>query len=615
MDKFKELYQFIKPYRSLLAVCIIFHMGCTGLGLLMPWVLKVIIDKALGGSDLSLLFVLLGGVILLYWIRAFLFYTSNYFTNYPVLRMLFDLRLKLFKHIQTLSLRFYHEYRTGKLISNILTDVSVLQGMVSTVIVGLASNVFQLVFVSTALVILNPKLSLICVVMLPLIYLIYSKFRKSLRERSLVLREHMSEISANLAEVINGIKVVKSFGRERSENRNFMEMLKPTFDMSLKLSMRNISLQIVMDQLNMYSSVALLGIGGYMVTKGSLTIGELVAFYSYKQIFFASVAQLTNFAPAISEGAVSAERLSVLMAAVPDIVEKEDPVHMDRAKGYVGFENVNFGYSAERPVLKDFNLSIEPGMKVALVGPSGSGKSTVASLLMRFFDVGSGKVTLDGVDIRDLDKDSLYRNMGIVLQESFLFSGNIADNIRYGRPEVSDEEMISAAKTANAYDFIMDLPNGFKTEIGENGVSLSGGQKQRIAIARTVLHNPSVLILDEATSALDTVSETVVQQALDRLMAGRTTVIIAHRLSTVRNADQIVVLKDGHLVQQGKHEELLLQDGIYRELYAMQLKEREHLNKDASLAAKSPKAQPDKNKKRKPCQPVNTELNQAKGSA
>ena len=572
--KFKELYRFVKPYQTMLTVAAVFHVICTCLGLLMPLVLKIIIDKALGGSDLSLLYVLLAGVILLYWVRAFFFYTCNYLTYYPIHRMLLDLRVKLFKHLQSLSLRFYQEYRTGKLISNILTDVAALQSMISTVIVGIASNLFSLLFVGVMLVVLSPTLSLICLVVLPVVYLVFSRFRKILRERSMMLREHMSEVSANLAEVINGIKVVKSFGKERSENRSFMERLKPTFDMSLKLSMRGFMLNIVMDQISIYTSVAVLGFGGYLVSQGRMTLGELVAFYTYMQMFFGPVVQLTGFAPAISEGAVSAERLLTLMAYVPEIKEREHAIHMYHAKGHVRFENVSFGYAPNRMVLQEFDLDVEPGLKVALVGPSGSGKSTIASLLMRFFDVTNGRILLDGEDIRDLSLDSLRRNVGIVLQESFLFSGTIEENIRYGKQETSFEEVVEAAKMANAYEFIRELPLGFRTEVGENGVSLSGGQKQRIAIARTVLHNPSVLILDEATSALDTISEAVVQQALDKLMANRTTIIIAHRLSTVRNADRIVVLKDGRIAQSGRHEELLCQDGPYRRLYAMQLKEQ-----------------------------------------
>ncbi len=579
MDNFKNLYRFVKPYRGLLGISVIFHVLTTCLALLMPWVLKIIIDKALGSGDLTLLYVLLGGVLLIYWFRAFFWYLCAYLTFYPAQRMLFDLRISLFKHLQQLSLRFYQEYRTGKLISNILTDVSVLQGMVTTVIIGVASSMFALIFVTCSLIILSPKLSMICFVMLPVVYLVFSFFRKSLSNDSGVLRERMSEVSANLAEVINGIKVVKSFGKERMENRNFMEMLKPTFDISFKISMKSVTLSIVMDQIQIYSAIAVLGIGGYMVSQGTMTIGELVAFYSYLGLFFGPITNLTNLAPAISDGTVSAARLMKLIEAAPEIKERENPLKLEHAKGHISFDDVNFHYASGRLVLKDFTLDVKPGLKVALVGPSGSGKSTIASLLMRFFDASSGKVTIDGLDVRDLDLESLRRNVGIVLQESFLFSGTIAENIRYSKPNATNDEMLAAAKMANAHEFIKDLPKGYDSEVGENGVSLSGGQRQRLAIARAVLHNPAVLILDEATSALDTVSEGVVQEALDKLMQNRTTIIIAHRLSTVRNADLIVVLKDGRIVQKGRHDQLLLEDGLYRELYAMQLKERKE--KDA----------------------------------
>ncbi|MDR0931454.1 MAG: ABC transporter ATP-binding protein/permease [Victivallales bacterium] len=576
--RFKELYRFIKPYQTILGVAAVFHSVCTVLALLMPLMLKVVIDKALSGTDLSLLYVLLAGMLLLCWTRAFFYYTCNYLTYYPIHRILLDLRVKLFKHLQSLSLRFYQEYRTGKLISNILTDVAALQAMFSTVIVGIASNMFAIIFTVIILVVLSPTLSLICLVVLPLVYLVFSHFRKVLRILSMRLREHMSEVSANLAEVINGVKVVKSFGKERFENRNFMERMKPTFDMSLSLSMRGFMQSIVMDQISNYTLISVLGFGGYLVSQGKMTLGELVAFYTYMNMLFGPLMMLTNFAPTISEGAVSAERLSMLMSSVPEIKEREHAIHLYPAKGQVNFESVSFGYAPDRMVLHDFTLAVEPGLKIALVGPSGSGKSTIASLLMRFFDVTSGRILLDGIDIRDLALDSLHHNIGIVLQESFLFSGTIEENIRYGKQETTFEEIIAAAKMANAYDFIRELPLGFKSEVGENGVSLSGGQKQRIAIARTVLHNPAVLILDEATSALDTVSESVVQQALDKLMANRTTIIIAHRLSTVRNADLIIVLKDGRIAQRGRHEELLDQDGPYRQLYAMQLKSSNEQN-------------------------------------
>ena len=573
-SRFKQLYQFILPYREMLGVSIIFHILCTCLGLLMPLVLKIIIDKALGSSDLRLLFVLLGSVLVLYWLRAFFYYTCNYLTHYPIQRMLFDLRVKLFKHLQSLSLRFYQEYRTGKLISNILTDVTALQSMLTTVIVAMASSLFQLIFVTLMLVLLSPTLALICLFILPIVYAVWAIFRQMLQNRSATLREHMSEVSANLSEVINGIKVVKSFGKERAENRQFMERLKPTFDMSVSLSMRSILLTIVMDQISIYTLITVLGVGGYLVSQGRLSVGDLVAFYSYIGMFFGPVVMMTNLVPSISEGSVSAERLMKLMETMPEIKEPENPVRLGRSQGKVSFDKVCFHYQPNRPILKDFTLDLEPGLKIALVGPSGSGKSTIASLLMRFYDVTNGSIRVDGIDIRDISLKELHENIGIVVQDSFLFSGTIEENIRYGTKNTSFQEIVEATKMANAYEFIRELPDGFRSQVGENGVSLSGGQKQRIAIARTVLHNPSVLILDEATSALDTVSEAVVQQALDKLMVGRTTFIIAHRLSTVRNADLIVVMKDGEIAQLGQHEQLLCQDGPYRTLYAMQLKEK-----------------------------------------
>ncbi len=576
MIQYKELYSFVTPYRGLIAVCIVFHICSTCLGLLMPWFIKIIIDKALSGSDLRLLYFLLAAIVVLYWIRAFFWYASSFFTQYPVLRMLLDLRINLFKHIQSLSLRFYQEYRAGKLISTILNDVSTLEETITTVLMGMASNVFALFFVTVALIILSPLLSLICVVVLPAVYLVFSQFKRIMNRKEIALHEHMSEVSANLAEVIQGVKIVKSFNKERAVNRNFLEMLKPGLDMSLNLSITNTYLAIIMDQIAIYTHVVVLGAGGYMVFKGHMTIGGLIAFYAYMQIFFGLVAQMTNFAPALNNGAISAERLLKLMDAVPDIKEKSNPIKLTQAKGNVTFDKVRFYYSANQMVLNSFSLEIAAGTRVALVGQSGTGKSTIASLLMRFFEANSGHIFIDGIDIRDLALESLRRNVGIVLQESLLFSGKIEENIRFGKPGATFDEVAEAAKQANALEFIKALPHGFQSEVGGlNGVVLSSSQKQRLAIARAILQNPAILILDEPTGALDSAEETVVQQALEKLIRGRTAIIIAHRLATVRDADTIIVLKDGKIAQQGKHEQLLLEEGIYRELYASQLNEQQ----------------------------------------
>ncbi len=394
----------------------------------------------------------------------------------------------------------------------------------------------------------------------------------------------MSEVTAGLTETINGMKVVKSFGKERAENRMFVGRLRPTFDVHMSQCMNNAFLWICSECISISCTIIVLGVGGTMVIRHQMNIGELVAYYTYFSMLTGPISALSGLSSTISEGMVSVERLSKLLDAIPEIQEAENPKSLENAKGHLSFEHVSFGYEKDKPVLRDFTLDVPPGKKIALVGPSGSGKSTIASLLMRFFDVSSGVIKIDGVNLKEISFESLRNNVGIVLQDSFLFSGTIEDNIRYGRETATHEEVVAAAKMANAHNFIMEQSKGYNSPVGENGVMLSGGQKQRIAIARAILKNPSVLVLDEATSALDTMSEAVVQEALDKLMENRTTVIIAHRLSTVRNSDVICVLKDGVVEEQGSHTELLLKEGLYRELYAMQLKERNNVKSDLFAA-------------------------------
>ena len=573
MKGLKRLLGFIRPYWGLCFISGISLLIFTALGMPMPWFLKLIIDKALGSSDLGLLVLLLGCIFTIYILREIFFYISHYLFYYTGNRILFGVRIKLFKHLQSLSLRFYQEYRTGKLISNILTDVSMLNGMISTVVVNLVIHLFTIVCILTALVIMSPKLSVICFILVPLQAFNFTYFRIIMKRVAVDLRERMSEVSASLAETINGIKVVKSFGKERTESREFAEMLRPTFDASLRLNMQGVYTWIISEAINCVCIILALGWGGYMVVLGEISIGDLVAYYTYLTLLTGPLSALGGLSGAISDGMTSIDRIGVLLDSVPEVKESRHPQELEFASGHLEFQNVNFGYDPSKLVLRDFSLDVKPGLKVALVGPSGSGKSTIASLLMRFFDVTSGSIRLDGLDLRDLSMESLRQNVGIVLQDSFLFSGSVEENIRYGNDHAMHAQVVEAAKMANAHEFIQELPKGYKSEVGENGVSLSGGQKQRIAIARAILKNPRILILDEATSALDTLSEASVQEALDTLMAKRTTIIIAHRLSTVRNADLIVVLQDGAIVQIGKHSELLLQDGVYRNLYAMQLKE------------------------------------------
>jgi subfamily B ATP-binding cassette protein MsbA len=483
---------------------------------------------------------------------------------------MFDIRKKLFNHLQNLSLRFYTEYRAGKLISNIISDVARLEQMIFASLATVAMNTFVIIFITGVLFMMSPKIALICVVLIPLQLVNFIYFRKIMQEQQVDLSEKMSEISANLAETINGVRVVKSFAKERSENRNFVSQLRPVLDLTININMNGVYLWILAELINIGCILVVLAAGGSMVMNGSMTIGEFVAFYTYLGMLLGPIVAISGLSTTISNGLAGASRIMKLLNTIPEIVECEKPVALKEMKGEISFKDVTFGYNG-KSVIKHFSLNIHPGQKIAFVGPSGSGKSTIANLLLRFYDVSSGSITVDGHDVKNLALESYREKIGVVLQEPFLFSGTIEENIAYAREDATGDEILEAAKKANVEEFVKKLEKGFKTEIGENGAMLSGGQKQRIAIARSILNNPQMLILDEATSALDTVSEYLVQDALDHLMKNRTTIIIAHRLSTVKNADLIVVMENGEIKQTGSHEALIKEDGgVYRQMYLSQ---------------------------------------------
>jgi subfamily B ATP-binding cassette protein MsbA len=557
----------LKSYWLLAAGAVASLVVFANLGLVLPWMLKIIIDRVLGSSDMGLLYVVLGAIVLVYAVRSVFFYVSHYMMFYISQRIIFDIRRKLFNHLQNLSLRFYTEYRTGKLISNIVTDVARLEQMIFASLANIAVNSFSIVFIMVVLFVMSPRLALICVILVPLQFFNFIYFRKRITLENEELSERMSELSANLAETINGARVVKSFAKERTEARDFVSHLRPVFELGMQLNMKGVVCWIFAEVISIGCILLVLAAGAQKVTTGAMTIGEFVAFYTYLGMLLGPIVALSGLSTTISNGLVGASRIMLILNTVPEIVETVEPVKLSAVKGNISFKDVTFGYEKAKPVLRNFTLEIPSGLKVAFVGPSGSGKSTVANLLLRFYDVNAGSISVDGYDIRNLDLDSYRSKIGIVMQEPFLFSGTIGDNIAYAKEDALEQEVLTAAKMAHVDEFIGKMKNGYKTEIGENGAMLSGGQKQRVAIARAILNNPAILILDEATSSLDTVSEYLVQDALDNLMKNRTTLIIAHRLSTIRNADLIVVLENGQIKQMGSHDELMNVEGPYREMY------------------------------------------------
>lgn len=485
-------------------------------------------------------------------------------------RAIFDLRNELYRHLQSLDMSFYDRNRTGDLMSRVTSDVGMLQQLVSAGMMQIATDVFTFTAIALYMLYVDWQLTLLMLATFPLMIYTTRKFSGRFRSSFKTVQQSVAEVSNHLQDTLSGIRVIKSFANEDYESGRFSERS----ETNMKANLRTVRLRAVyepiIDLLNYLGMAAVLVFGAWQVMHDELTVGAIVAFLAYLRLLQNPIRHFSRILNTIQQSAAAYERIMEVLETKPEVTEKPDAVALPPLRGHIVFRDVGFSYRGDVPVLRDFNLEFAPGKVTALVGPSGAGKSTVAHLIARFYDPQQGTITIDGLPLKDIALKSLREQMGVVSQEIVLFNGTVRDNIMYGKPGATDAEIIAAAKAANAHDFISSFPKGYDSEIGERGVKLSGGQKQRLSIARAILKNPRLIVLDEATASLDTESEHLIQEALARLLAGRTCLVIAHRLSTIQSADRIVVLDQGAIAESGTHEQLLGLNGKYRKLYDMQ---------------------------------------------
>ena len=569
------VFQYARNYVWPLTFTVVSMFLLVGAQLVIPWIIKTLIASVSSGTftqeSLNLITRLTLIALVIYVARGGLQFLRSYMAHVAGWGVVADLRKHIIEHMQRLTLRFYEDKQTGQMMSRVINDTDLFERLISHAVPDVLVNVITLVAISVVLITMNWQLALLSMIPIPLVIMSLRVYARYVRPAFRTRQRELGDLNAMLNDNISGIREIKAFTREDAE----LERMGAGIDryrISLLSALRMMAIfQPFIDFTSSLGLLVVIFFGGRLAYQGVLSVAELVAFFLYLEMFYQPVRTLGGAWEAVQESLAGADRVAELLDEEPEIRNRSDALSLTgRAKGEIVFRDVTFQYSQGDVVLDRISLTIPAQNVVALVGPTGVGKSTLVSLIPRFYDVCNGTITLDGHELSNLTLASLREQISIVLQDVFLFHGNVRDNILFGRPNATQEEMFEAAKIANAHEFIMALTDGYDTLIGERGVKLSGGQKQRLSIARAVLKDAPILILDEATSSVDTETEMLIQQALERLMVGRTTIIIAHRLSTIRNANKIVVLEGKHIAEMGTHDDLLKQDGLYRRLYTVQ---------------------------------------------
>ncbi|PZH59587.1 SAV1866 family putative multidrug efflux ABC transporter [Staphylococcus aureus] len=574
----KRYLQFVKPYKYRIFATIIVGIIKFGIPMLIPLLIKYAIDGVINNHALTTdekvhhLTIAIGIALFIFVIvRPPIEFIRQYLAQWTSNKILYDIRKKLYNHLQALSARFYANNQVGQVISRVINDVEQTKDFILTGLMNIWLDCITIIIALSIMFFLDVKLTLAALFIFPFyiltVYVFFGRLRKLTRERS----QALAEVQGFLHERVQGISVVKSFAIEDNEAKNFDKKNTNFLTRALKHTRWNAYSFAAINTVTDIGPIIVIGVGAYLAISGSITVGTLAAFVGYLELLYGPLRRLVASFTTLTQSFASMDRVFQLIDEDYDIKNGVGAQPIEIKQGRIDIDHVSFQYNDnEAPILKDINLSIEKGETVAFVGMSGGGKSTLINLIPRFYDVTSGQILIDGHNIKDFLTGSLRNQIGLVQQDNILFSDTVKENILLGRPTATDEEVVEAAKMANAHDFIMNLPQGYDTEVGERGVKLSGGQKQRLSIARIFLNNPPILILDEATSALDLESESIIQEALDVLSKDRTTLIVAHRLSTITHADKIVVIENGHIVETGTHRELMSKQGAYEHLYSIQ---------------------------------------------